>query len=158
MDESAANALECRARRPLGPGVPHPDACTKLVLHGVPFAIPPCRARVIPRFDEVGRAGVIVAGVREDPSVALAADEARALIDACVDAGRHDRVRDSLSTLAALMSLARRLLLVGYELDDDQVAALLAFDTEDPPVWIGQLVQWLCVGRHAEPAARREEL
>ena len=44
--------------------------------------------------------------------------------------------------LAACFDLAGRLLRRQYDLTDDQLADLLAFDTDQPPVWIAQLLAW----------------
>ena len=135
-DRDRYRRLEIDRRRP---GAMHPDACCKLLLHGVAFAIPPRGLRVRPAFDSAGRAKLRFVGADRWPRVA----EVLARV-ARVVAGRRLRLDldGSADLLCDLMTLARKALLAQYDLSDEQVAELLSFDTHERPAWIPGLLRW----------------
>ncbi len=140
--------LRARCARPVNGDVLHGDLCPKLTLHGVGFCIPPRTLRVEPVFDGDGRAGVRIRCPGDFDS------HARALLKLAplqtrvcrrcgqIAGGRIELDGEGGKFLAACFDLAGRLLRRQYDLSDEQLADLLAFDTDQPPVWIAQLLAW----------------
>jgi hypothetical protein len=159
----AVRELEVRRRRA---GALHPDACPKLHLVGVAFAVPPRELRIVPRFDG-GQVRAEVAGLNSDEPAA------RLLALARLSAGRRCRRCGNVAGeglelspqrdgefLGECFALARRLLLSQYELSDGELAELLSFGAAAAPVWIAQLLRWCAGGNEpapspATPPARR---
>ena len=147
MDSRAAQKLEVRRRRGL-PGAEHPDQCPKLTLHGVGFAIPPRRSRVVPTFTPVGlvvetQGGTDLPESRRLVELAEVAEQAP-----CPECGRPHRVclavrvENDAEFLRTAFLLAGKLLDRQYDLSAEQKAALLAFDSDRLPIWIPQLLAW----------------
>ncbi len=125
--------IEVACRRKM-PEAMHPDACPKLRLHGVDFAIPPRGLRVVPKFDADGKATLDVSGGDDWPEVP-------ALLERLVESLGEDN-NIAAEVLCELMTLGRRALLAQYDLTDEQVAELLAFDSDEGPAWVNSLIRW----------------
>jgi len=140
--------LRSRCARPVGNEVLHGDLCPKLTLHGVGFCIPPRTLRVEPVFSGDGRTGVRLRCPGDFDSQArdllkLAPLQTRVCRRCGQSLGGHIELDDEGGRfLAACFDLAGRLLRRQYDLSDEQLADLLAFDTDQPPVWIAQLLAW----------------
>jgi len=140
--------LRSRCARPVGNEVLHGDLCPKLTLHGVGFCIPPRTLRVEPVFSGDGRTGVRLRCPGDFDSQArdllkLAPLQTR-VCRRCGQStgGRLELDGEGSKFLAACFDLAGRLLRRQYDLSDEQLADLLAFDTDQPPAWIAQLLAW----------------
>ena len=154
--QSMAARLEVAKRRG---DAPHPDECPTLRMHGVLFAIPPRRAAGVSfRFDADG---AHVVGVESEswPEAQAVAEAASIDRRSCPKCGRAlaasltvDPRRD-VAFLELCATLAGRLLRRQYELTDDELAGLLAFDAQASPDWVAQVVQWSLIGRTERPAA-----
>jgi len=118
----------------------HPDRCLKLRLGGVPFALPPRGTRITPRFDSGGRARLQWSG--DDPCDGLA-DLLRRVAGSLDGSVLKLRRAAAEGVLADLITLARRALLRQYDLDDTQLAELLSVASDEPPVWIADLLRWV---------------
>ena len=137
MDTTHFREMEARARRK---GVTHPDQCPKLRLQGVDFAIPPRGVQIVPTFDDEGKATLTVEGVEQWPEIegllarlaGYVTDDDELAIDCDKDA----------ELICELMTLARKVLLVQYELTNEQLSSLLAMSAGFLPTWVAGLIQW----------------
>lgn len=141
-------ALEAGARRPTSEAA-HPDACAKLKINGVGWAIPSRGARLVPAFTD-GNASFALAGEEEYPDavelVKLVGESRREKIcPACsqptgatleIDLDSNRAILDVAATLAA------RLLRRQYTLTDEQLGEVLAFSAEAAPEWLGPIMRW----------------
>ena len=139
--------LRARSARPVGDGVLHGDLCPRLTLHGVGFCIPPRALRVEPSFDGDGSMYVRVrsTGDFDAPARALlklAPLQTRTCRRCGQSVGGQIRLDDKGEFLAACFGLAARLLRRQYDLNNEQLADLLAFDSDKPPAWVAQLLAW----------------
>lgn len=148
--------LRARCARPVGDGVLHGDLCPRLTLHAVGFSIPPRALRVEPSFDPDGRARVRVRSSGDFDAQAralfkLAPLETQTCPRCGQGVGGQIRLDNKGEFLAACFGLAGRLLRRQYDLSDEQLADLLAFDTDQPPQWIAQLLAW-AAGQNVQSA------
>jgi hypothetical protein len=147
MDAEAVRKLEVACRRGLDEAL-HPDACPKLTLHGVAFAIPPRGGRIAPVFAPGGPT-VEARGAEDWP-------QARRLLE-LAEVVEHEpfglcgqprrlSLRVTLERDAEFLRLAfaltGALLDRQYRLTDEQKTLLLAFEADRLPQWIPQLLAW----------------
>ena len=135
-------------RRVTEPGVLHPDACQKITLHGVEFAVRPLypaeSIRFVPKFDGKGEVEIQEPSPPDPALVALA----EALLsaapiekrDACPTCGAvrcalSVDIDKGLSFLHQAAEYVRAVLNQQYCLPDDSASALLAFEG-DLPFWV----------------------
>ena len=154
MTAVEARQIEATRRRPAG-SVPHPDVCPKVLLWGVPFALPPRHTTIRPAFGQDG-VTMTVETSGECPEaealVKLADVQEAGTCEACgrplaadlrLDAEQHGKF------LLAAFALAARLLDEGYKLDGEQKAALLTL-CPDNLQWPADLLAW-CYGTCPSP-------
>lgn len=140
--------LEGTSRRPTSEAA-HPDACAKLKINGVAWAVPSRGARLVPTFAD-GKASFAVAGEEQYPEAVelvrlVGESRQEKTCPTCgqvtgatleVDLDRNRAILDTAATLAA--KLLRR----QYNLTDEQLGEILAFSAEAAPEWLGLLVRW----------------
>lgn len=138
-------ALEVQHRKS---GAAHPDRCPKLTLRGVEFAIPARGAKVAPQFKD-GKVMVAIADQERWPQAeGLLASMPVVERNVCPQCGQartttlEIEVNSGTEFLVKAFELAAAMLRVQYDLTDEQLADLLAFDAADKPQWIGQLIRW----------------
>jgi hypothetical protein len=146
-------AMERDARRPLGGSVLHPDACPKLVIRGVAWAVPPRGIAVSPSFTEEGVFDQVQVGDDPFPEAGrlMQLAEIKPQGEPCPSCGRMLAASLSIDMekrdfLTALFGLAAKLLRSQYDLKPGQLSELLSFGGDAPPAWINQLFAW-CAGR-----------
>ena len=154
--------LERSARRPLGPGVAHPDACPTLPMAGVAWALPPAEAKVEVAFLD-GRPRLAVMPDEKWPGAQALLDELPlAPVAPCprcgqarAGAGGLGQARQAQGVLEQAAALARELVLRQYDLSDRDVGALLSYPVGQAPPWLEPLVAWCrqATGREVPLAA-----
>ena len=151
---------ESAARRPMAAGVWHPDQCERLTLQGVNWGIqpltPPKGVRVRPQIGGGGVTLQVQIAEQEHPAgdgqLAKLADLIRA--EAPISEGKpcptcgqpqggllEIDLDGQQEFLCRLVNYAVYLLRQQYELTDEQLGELFAFDGESLPPWVGQIIR-----------------
>lgn len=155
--------LEVARRRPLGQAA-HPDDCLRLSAKGVDWALPRRGLRVVPKFGHGGRVALEVQGKRDWPDAARLVEAVRLLKEdrRCPQCGRATAsaidasIRDAgVSLLDATAKLAAKALRTQYDLSDEELSELLAFDLPHWPDWSVQIIRW-AMGLNAQAPAAPE--
>ena len=127
-------------------GVPHPDLCPKLKIHGAAWAIPPRGQRVVPQINDAGAVTGIVADTADTwPEIAALQAAIKLPADVvCPTCGQATGTTVTVTeeVLTAAFALAARALLAHYDLAPVQLADLLAFEDSGAPEWLHPLLRW----------------
>ena len=149
--------LELATRRP---DALHPDACSKLKIRGVAWAIPPRGLRIVPSFcgDQVELRTAAGDWPQARRLLALVPVADDGLCPKCrqpIQRTLQVRLDNDQAFLAACFGLAGRLLRAQYDLPDETLSDLLGIEGDALPPWLPQLLRW-CVGLGTEPAPIRD--
>jgi len=152
-DRNHWKSLEVTSRLPLSRAA-HPDDCMTLTVRGVDWALPPRGLRVVPRFT-AGRAELERQGGRAWPGANRLVDLARRIkrtrrCPCCggaigAVAGAPDA--EGAEFVRGAVDLAARTLRAQYDLSDEDLSELLAFEPARLPEWFGQILRW-ALGLH----------
>lgn len=148
--------LEAETRRPSGPGVVHPDRCPKLPIRGVAWAVPPRGVQIIPSFGQDGKVVEVTTSCDESwPEIDALVEAVELPVDVvCPRCGQPTvtSVSATAGLLRAFFGLAARALRSQYDLANEQMTDLLAFDAAAAPAWFEPLLRWAVSLPEADPA------
>ena len=148
--------LEAETHRPAGPGVVHPDRCPKLHIRGVAWTIPPRGIQISPSFGHDGTVVEVITSHDERwPEIDALVEAVELPVDiVCLTCGQPTATSVSATAglLRAFFGLAARALRSQYDLDNEQMAELLAFDATAAPAWFEPLLRWAVSLPEADPA------
>ena len=148
--------LEAETHRAAGTGVVHPDRCPKLHIRGVAWAIPPRGGQIIPSFGQGGKVVEVTTSSDECwPEIGALVEAVEFPADVvCRTCGQPTATSVSATAglLRAFFSLAARALRSQYDLSNEQMTDLLAFDAAAAPAWFEPLLRWAVSLPEADPA------